>query len=207
MIIEISKKLTEFFIENKVIQEEENEVYQYSFELLLSSVLNLISILLLAVLMKRLIETLIFVLVFFTLRTQIGGYHARTHFRCYLLTILNYVVFLIFLNRIPTEGVWQISHSFIMLSVVLIYLLAPIADDNKPLDDCEYLKYKGKSRILIMIYLIAVLVCFLIPRNYGYYSNCIALSISIGCLLSANSLFIAWVLKSIKRKKQFNEKI
>lgn len=199
MIIKVAHNLTEFFIENKIIKEEEKEIYHYSFELLLSSILNFLSILVLAVLGNHLVETLIFVLVFFTLRTQAGGYHARTHWRCYLLTMINYLVFVILLNVIPLEIVWLISLSFEIISVIAIYALAPIADENKPLDDGEYMRYKSKSRILIMIYLILLLTCYLLQYKN---SNYIALTISIGSLLSVNSLFIAWLKAILKRTKQ-----
>jgi len=83
MIAQMSKKIALFFISNRIINEEDKEVYEYSLELLLSAVLNFSAVIILAVCTGKIMEASLFVLGFVPLRTLAGGYHAKNHFRCF----------------------------------------------------------------------------------------------------------------------------
>ena len=63
------------------------EVYIYGIEIILSTLIEMVTILLLAALFSEITEGLIFIGGFFFLRIFSGGYHADTYRKCFLVTI------------------------------------------------------------------------------------------------------------------------
>lgn len=78
MIAKLAQKMTAYFIKKNVINEEEKETYDYCFEVLIATVINLVILVMLGILTRRCIETAIFCVLFMLLRGAAGGYHANT---------------------------------------------------------------------------------------------------------------------------------
>ena len=56
------------------------DIYIYGFELLVSSVIETISLLLIGLLTGKFVETVIFIISFSSIRVFSGGYHANSYF-------------------------------------------------------------------------------------------------------------------------------
>lgn len=82
MINHISKIITNFFLQQKSISEDEKEIYQYGVEITISSILNILLILLLSILVRSVLSGIVFLVCFIYVRRYTGGYHAETYFRC-----------------------------------------------------------------------------------------------------------------------------
>lgn len=82
----VSRKCSEFLLKNKAIPEDEFEIYVYGFDFLFTTTLSAISILILASPFKSFLNGVIFILTFFIMRMFAGGYHAETHWGCFLVT-------------------------------------------------------------------------------------------------------------------------
>lgn len=83
MITLMSKRLSSFFATNSIIKQEDAEVYEYSLEILFSTILNFVAVIIIAILTRKSLLTLLYLLGFIPLRLIAGGYHADTHFRCF----------------------------------------------------------------------------------------------------------------------------
>jgi accessory gene regulator B len=98
MINASSERVASFFVQNKIIEKEDSEVYAYGILLIISSVFNTLLLLTIGALLWRLTETIIFLFSFAVIRSFSGGYHAETYWKCiiyFLITyILNIVVYL-----------------------------------------------------------------------------------------------------------------
>ena len=69
-----------------------------------------------------------------------------------------------------------ISCMFIVLaSGIVVFKLAPVEDENKPLDDVEVMVYRHRSRIICGVLAIAVAILLLV--NEIEMASCIAVSI------------------------------
>ncbi len=64
------------------------DIYAYGLEIILSTVVNLVIVILLGTLLGILKETLFFIITFSFLRILVGGAHASTHLRCITLFTL-----------------------------------------------------------------------------------------------------------------------
>ena len=142
----MSKKISSFFILNDIIKEEDKEVYEYSFELLLSTILNFVAVIIIALITRKILEATLFVLGFVPLRTLAGGYHASTHFRCFMILLFTYSVFLLTVFFIPIKFIEPAMIVMILCSILLVFILSPVEDSNKPLSEEETKLFKRKSR-------------------------------------------------------------
>ena len=103
MLSKLSKKMTHFYLSKNKIEEDECEIYDYCFEIFLSTVLNLITVIIIGFACLRFLETTLFIAVFLTVRVMAGGYHSDTHFRCLLLLVVVFSIFLIMLYFVPVS--------------------------------------------------------------------------------------------------------
>lgn len=192
MISYLSKKLSSFFIENNIIQAEDRKVYDYSIEILLSTMMNFVAVAILAILFGRIPETVCFLIGFMPLRSVAGGYHARNHLRCLAILMTAYFIFIITLSVTPEWLTVIIISVSTICSVLFIFLLAPVEDKNKPLSEDEKKIFKKKSRMTILCYSLAVAVIQLVPVLRVF-----ALSIVIGNLTVSLSLLASLIRNKI----------
>lgn len=183
MLTRMSKSISSFFIKNGSISAEDRNVYDYCFEILLSTILNLVLILLIAIFSKTLSFTTFYIVGFMLVRRTAGGYHADSHWSCVSILLGAYTVYLLLLKSIPTSILNILSFLFIFFAVLLVYTLSPIEDQNKSFS-CEETKYfKRKSRLwIVALAVLAIALTALIPHlRFGF-------SLSAGMLTVALSL-------------------
>ena len=78
MIKSLSDKITSFLVCNNSIDNEESEVCSYGLEVLISSLINLVIILLIGAILGKLMQTVVFVACYCSIRQFSGGYHASS---------------------------------------------------------------------------------------------------------------------------------
>lgn len=150
----IALKLTDFFIRQSGEKREDEEILVYGAELLLSSVVNTILVLLIGILMRRPLETVLFLLFFCPIRKYTGGYHSSSYWMCSLVFSTYYIVLCAFSATMPF-GVRVIT---MLLSTILILFLSPVEDVNKPLSERRKLKIMVKARIILVVDLVAFII-------------------------------------------------
>jgi accessory gene regulator B len=193
----MSRRISSLFIAQGVIPENDREVYIYSFEILLSTVVNFIAVILVAIVSGTVPETSLYLLGFIPLRQITGGYHAKNHLRCFFILMLSYAAFLLFLFYLPPESVvWAIVLG-ILLSVVLVLALAPSEDKNKPFSNEEVIYFKKRSRFSIVAYAVAISLLAAIIADHRF-----AFSLTLGVFTVGASLLANFIkYESSKNKK------
>ena len=94
MIEAQAKKVSSFFISRGFIPEADREVYDYCFEVAISSAATLAVIAGIGLAAGALPRTLCYLAVFAALKSTIGGYHARSHAGCLSGMAAAYTLFL-----------------------------------------------------------------------------------------------------------------
>ena len=179
----ISKNVTSFFIKNETILGAEREVYEYSFEILFSTLMSLVAVVMIAIISKTIIYTLLFLAGFIPLRTVAGGYHAKNHFRCFLILLAVYSAFLLSITILPTDLLVFITISCLFITVALVFLLAPSGDENKPIPNVDATHLKRNSRLLILAYTMVIGITV-----YFFQNNFLAFSLTMGVFAVGISL-------------------
>lgn len=146
MISSAANNITNYLICKKVIKDDDREIYQYGFEQVFSSLLNIATMLLLGIILGKIYQSLVLILSFMALRSYSGGYHANTPLHCYLLTVMSISATLSIMKFITIDRF--ICLGLLILSSVVILLLSPIGSKNKPLDEIEKIIYRKKTIIV-----------------------------------------------------------
>lgn len=152
MIYEFSNKISTKLIDKKVIKEEDQEIYTYGFEIVISSLLILIGMIGLGILLHQLLKVIVFILFFCSLRIQAGGYHAKTHLKCFIYFLLScfFAILISYLLKDYNRNLLIIVLVLIE-SCIIIFTYAPVDTINKPLCDSEKINYKRKSMVTVII--------------------------------------------------------
>ena len=89
-----AKKVSSFYISRGMIPEKDREIYDYCFEVLISTASTTAVILGISIAAGTVLRTLSYMAVFGMLKSSVGGYHARTHTGCLVRTVGTYAVYL-----------------------------------------------------------------------------------------------------------------
>ncbi len=191
-----SKRIVKQLIQEKKINNEDVDLYEYCFELLISTIISLSAILILSLILGEFVSSVIFLGSFILVRLFCGGYHAKSHLSCFFTTMINYFFFLIALmtlNKI-NNNIINISNIF---SLALLILLAPAENEYNPLSSNEKRKHKRNSAfVATIICTISFLVNFYCPNIFRFVC-----SASIGLLSATLSMILGRIEYSIKLSK------
>ena len=123
-------------------------MYQYAFGLLIGQAVNILIACLLAAAFQEYMTVFVFLLSFIPLRSYAGGHHADNYTICTLLSTLILLGVCVMAKLIPAGII--LTGSLISGAVCgfLIFLLAPVEDRNKPLDQAERRRYGRRSKVI-----------------------------------------------------------
>lgn len=128
-----------------IIQEEDVDKCRYGLDVFISSTIEVVSILIIAVTIKNFLQTLMFFLAFIPLRIYAGGYHANTKLRCYFVSLGAYGMFTIAMYMIPAKLYLPIAASATAFTMLMILSTAPVIHKNKSVNDVERTYYRKFS--------------------------------------------------------------
>ncbi|MPW26371.1 accessory regulator AgrB [Alkalibaculum sp. M08DMB] len=140
-------RISEIFINNEIIIAEDKELYSYGLQQGILMILNVTTTIVIGIICGMVWQSIIFLLSYIPLRTYVGGYHAKTQWRCYIFSILIISVALLGIKLIPWTNIIYFTLMFFAGSI--ISLLAPVEDGNKHLDSIEKTIYKKRSRVIL----------------------------------------------------------
>jgi accessory gene regulator B len=170
MISRLAKSTACFFVDNKIIEAEDEEVYSYGMELLLSTAVNLAVAIIIAMITKSFLPCLVNLTAFLTLRVNAGGYHADTHLGCTMTLISTLLIFIFAEKNIPEAAMFYNSLIMLMFSNILIIMLSPVEHPNKPLNDELRKKLRNKSVLWAGIWTVFCIVFIIIDISICFYA-------------------------------------
>lgn len=168
MINKISSQLVDYLIKSNVISsEDERAYYKYGIEITVSSILNIILILLCGLILNCLIESLIFLTVFIPIRKYTGGFHAETYFKCNFTFCISYIM-MICTYKI-TYGIVSTHFLFLIVvsCIIIIAFKCPVENENKPLSEEDKKKYRVRAVTLGTMYGFIGFALSVLSNKYG----------------------------------------
>lgn len=181
----IGKKLST----KKVIDCKYEEVYIYGLELIISFISSILLIFAVALITDQIPSAFIFISIFVFLRRVTGGYHANTHLKCKLCTLAIYSFHLLLTCSTKVN-----NYSYIILGIigiVIIFILAPIENPNKPISDIQKKKFKILS---ILFFSITLILGFFISILNSYLGNSVYYTLM--------SVIVLMIIPKITRRKK-----
>lgn len=168
MIKYCSQEMTKGLIKNGVIDEKEYKIYEYGFETFLASLINIVTVLIIGAISGRFIHTLLFLITYSSVRQFSGGYHAKNHIRCFITFMAIYISTLVFSAYIGVSKNNFIIVVSLIVSLVIIFQLAPLEHHNNPLNKFEKVRYRNITRGLSAALGIIALVGLFAACLYEY---------------------------------------
>lgn len=167
--------ITDFLYAKGNIKKSEKEIYHYGYMLVLDGLLDTILLLIYGFLIHKFMPTVLFVLVFTTVRMFSGGYHARSRWQCILTTFISCFMSIEFSEVIT--GLFDRKICLVIglvICYVIFILFAPIENPNKTLDEDDIQNNKIKSLVLLSLYAIIIAI----TSQYNViYSNVIFITL------------------------------
>lgn len=185
----IGSKIIEFFASNDLIKNEDKEIYKYAFNIILSSLIHITTVMIIGLCFNLFIESLAFYFSFIAIRKFAGGYHAKTATRCYLFSSLINIIVLFLIKLFCYVSIYFLMILIVIeiLCVILISHIAPLDSDNNLLNGKEK-KFYGKISCSIST---ALLCISIVTINLNYIK--IGISIMFGVFMSAAVLLAKYV--------------
>lgn len=170
MIYKLAVLWAEYYIKKKNVKEEDKEIYIYCFDILISTILNFVILLVLAVVFKLYIETILFSISFMLFRGKCGGFHAKSHWGCLLTLIIVYGGMVALIKTVDPQIIRFISICISVVSILLAIIFAPVDNINRPFDKSERLLFRKQSllRVTILLFISMILNLSVKTALYGF---------------------------------------
>lgn len=149
------------------------EIYVYGFELLLSSLLETGAIILIGCLLGKFTETILFLLSFSSIRFFSGGYHAKSYLKCFVVTLISYILILLItdtLSYLSPNYIAFIALAIFVLSLSLFIKICPVGSNGKTIFNPK--KQKILSVIALSINMILATALLIIYQNHIFIIVC-----------------------------------
>lgn len=150
---------------------------QYGINVFVNDTTNFIIIIILGLLFHELLLTLLFLVLFSSLRVHCGGYHAKTKRKCMSIFVLCYLAVITFTIIKPLSVLITLILTF--FSGVFIIFVSPIIHPDNPLTKEEIHKNKKRTFILTICYTILSLITFQSKPSICYLISAVLISTAI----------------------------
>ena len=191
----ISEKIVVLMVQNEIIPVEDRELYVYGFHQGFIILVNILTVMVAGFLFNRENEIIVFLAAYIPLRSNAGGYHAKTSFRCYIFSIVMILV-VISVIGLPFWNIFNVI-AITTISTGIIIIFAPVEDKNKLLDQKEMQVYKKRTYITLS-FLVGLAVFLWIVKQK---------QIAISITLAISVLALMLVLGKIKNQGEFGIKV
>ncbi len=172
------KKITDYMIKKNIIEEEMFEVYQYGFELMISSALSMLSIMVIACLMDSFFIGLLYFFISIPLKVTAGGYHASTYAGCFIISNLEYIILSLTVRLLSAFSIPYYGWIFLLIvSVSYILPNCPVRNPNHPVTEDVLQRNKRLALLLLGADAIIITVLYLLLQE-AYLLNFSVLSIA-----------------------------
>lgn len=175
MIGRLSEKIVSYLIAFETIPEAERELYQYGVFLLISQILYFTITLIFGFALGIVFESIVFFIAFQSIRQIAGGYHATTETRCEILSAGAILLSLIFIKLVNENSLFTYTLAIALVCASVIFLLAPLDTVQRLLSDNEYIAFRKKTRVILIVIITVIAFSYIMKINIVFTSCCTSL--------------------------------
>lgn len=180
MMKKIIGYISNSMVNDGIILESEQDIYDFGIECLLLKLIHYISYITIAVMMRQVFDLFVMACAFYPLRVNAGGYHAKTRIGCYFVSCLTVFSGLMIYRQHFSDKVYFICW---IAASIIIYLNAPLDNEGKIMSRSEVEYYKKKTRVVIIV--LGVLIGGIWELNKDYIGKMLI----CGIVISAIAIF------------------
>lgn len=179
MYKKIADHISESLVSSGSISGSEIKVYSYAAELLLSSITGLIICISIGLVFGELVGSIIFLSIYCPLRQFSGGYHAANHISCATIFCIVFLANTLIAHYLVSDFhiITPMIFVFCGASLIIVIVLSPVEDKNKPITRIESSNFKRKSIMLCGIAMLLIVLLVKLQFVIATYYACSAVSI------------------------------
>ena len=194
MISKLSKMATRCLLKQCDILDDEQELYQYGFFILLSQILYFTIAITIGAIIGIVFESIVFYTAFQFIRRYAGGYHAVTETRCEILSTLSIIASIGIIKLSKIYDFKTILLFITLISMVLIFCFCPLDTPEKPLSEKEIKYFRKISWIILLVISSIIIVSYFLKFNILFTPCCVS-------LILESILLVAGKIKRVHQEK------
>lgn len=190
MISRLSERIVKCLLKQSDIKDDEQDLYQYGFFILLSQILYLIIACIMGILLGAFFESIIFYITFQFIRRYAGGYHASTETRCEIMSTLSILVCLVVIRLSKSYDFQFALLAVSIASAVCIAVLCPLDTPEKPLSEKEFKYFRKISWLILSVIFLVVAISYFVRLKWLqiFFAPCCLSLILESLLLTAGKV-------------------
>lgn len=190
MISKFSELLVKYFLKQSNITDDEQDLYQYGFFVLLSQILYFIVTCIMGALFGIFFESIIFYVAFQFIRRYAGGYHASTETRCEIMSTLSILACIVVIRLSKTYDFQFALLILSAVSVLCIAVLCPLDTPEKPLSEKEFKYFRKISWLILSAISLVTLISYFVQLKWLqiFFAPCCLSLILESLLLTAGKV-------------------
>lgn len=199
MINNLSVRLTKILLDKGSITEDERDLYNYGFFMLLSQLMYFILACIFGLLFQCFLDSIIFYIAFQFIRRYAGGYHAATETRCEILSSLS---ILGSIGIVKLSLIYDFQTALFCLAIVAaisIAVFCPLDTPEKPLSGKEFKYFRKISWIILFVITVTFVISYCFRFNVLFAPCCMS-------LILESVLIIAGKIKQTSNFKKMQSK-
>ncbi len=147
LLTRLSRKIVNDLTRSDIVKAEDAEIYIYGINQILMYSINISSALIIGLIFGKFFEAAVFIVAYCSLRSFAGGYHAKTPLRCYVFSVIMLIIVLVGIKYLYlTEWMYYVV---LLAAALVVIVLSPVEDKNKPLDEIEHRVYKKRTILIV----------------------------------------------------------
>lgn len=170
-----------FFIEQKLLANEDAELVKFGLKQGIFLGINILIILFIGGMFHEFLSSICFLVCFIVLRSYAGGYHAKTAFRCFVISV--FIIILVFAMIHFLSFSTNFLAVIIAISFLILWEISPVDNENRVLDNVEKSVYRRISHyVLCMEVFIASLCGYFDKKNL---LEAVTMALLVSCILAS----------------------
>lgn len=183
MVSNITNHVVQNLLQTNIIQQEDIDVYVFGIETFFSDVFNLITTAIIGIMIGQFWECFMFQVIFISLRSWTGGYHASSEWKCWILSNAMVIGILLLSRRLPIWFDPSAGLCLLLVAACIILALAPVDNENNPLNSDEIRTYKRRVRMIVLISILSSIILFWISNRFFWISVLAVLSVGLSLVI------------------------
>ena len=169
MIDRIVTRLIDYQISRGFLEENDRKLYQYGYLILFEYIINVLAAVFIAAIFRAYGIVIVFTLAFMLVRSYVGGYHAKSGTRCFVMSATMQILVILAVRAMVNV---DLCVSILVIEIFMlpyIFRKIPLPVPNKPISDNERRIFCKKAKIIYVLELI-ICLCFigLDKMQYAY---------------------------------------
>ena len=168
MVRWISSKILAFISRFMEVSPEMKDVYQYGIEITISSIFNIILVLVCALALNDILAGITYLFIFVFLRSFTGGYHATTYLRCNITMVVTFLItcvsYKIIVHYAPPLFICE---AIALINLIPIIIFSPVPNKHKPLTDAQRKRSYKLSLLIASVLSLVGLILYTLEISVG----------------------------------------